>query len=277
VVEPKDGDTAKIPLADISAIILENPQISITASTLAICANSSIALFVCDSTHTPNGILTPLGTHSRHTKTTRAQLEWSEPFKKRCWQKIIKAKIKNQAKLLEKTDNLVAAKRLANIASKVTSGDNTNCEAQAAAVYFKNLFKNFSRNLNCVQNSALNYGYTILRGAVARSVAASGFVPAVGLFHNSELNSFNLADDILEPFRPFVDETVLNMFGAKTQETDLTKESRAELIALLGESCYIGAQHETILNAVYLVAKSLMSCSFEKNSDTILLPEFAKL
>lgn len=277
VVEPKESEPTKIPLSDISVVMIETPQCSISSALLSHIAAEGIALFACDATHTPNGLFAPFASHSRHTKTARAQASWSEPFKKRCWQKIIKAKIQNQAALLNITDKKESAKRLKNIAEKITSGDETNCEAQAASVYWRSLFDDFTRGGQCAQNSALNYGYAVLRGAIARSVSASGFIPAFGLYHDSELNAFNLADDLIEPFRPFVDALVWRRFGSEKNMDDLTKEDRIELAGLLGESCFVDDRHETMLNAADITAQSLMSCSFSKESKALILPTFAKL
>jgi CRISP-associated protein Cas1 len=277
VIEPKDGECAKLPLVDISVIMIETPQCSLSSALLSIVADEGIALFACDSTHIPNGLFAPFASHSRHTKTAKAQSLWSEPFRKRCWQKIVKAKIQNQAKLLEIADKKDSVRRLINIAGKVTSGDSANCEAQAAAVYWRSLFDDFVRGGLCVRNSALNYGYAILRGVIGRSLCASGFIPAFGLHHENDLNAFNLADDIIEPFRPFVDALVWRRFGAETRTDELSKDDRAELVTLLGESCFVGIRHESILNAADIVAQSLANCSFTKESQSLILPTFAKL
>lgn len=277
VVEPKDAEATRIPLMDISAIVIETPQCLLTSALLYRLADEGVALLSCDATHIPNGLFAPFASHSRHSKTARAQWVWSEPFRKRCWQKITKSKIENQAKVLELIGEKDGAKRLRNIASKTASGDSANCEAQAAGLYWQWLFDDFVRGGICTRNSALNYGYAILRGAVARSLCGSGFIPAFGLHHANELNAFNLADDIIEPFRPFVDMLVWRRFGRQKYMDELSRGDKAELVALLGDSCFVGYRHESILNAADIASQSLMKCSFEKDASQLLLPEFDRL
>ncbi len=223
----------------------------------------------------PNGLLAPFGTHSRHTKTARTQALWSEPFKKRIWQSIIKQKITNQAEVLHKTGSVQSANQLETIASNVTSGDVGNREAGAACVYWRGLFEDFTRGSICKRNSALNYGYAILRGAVARSICASGFVPALGVFHDNQLNAFNLADDIIEPFRPFVDMVVWELFRDEKESDILTRDDKMELTSILYSWCMIGSKNETIVNACDMVASSLASCTFAKEPRGLLLPKWS--
>lgn len=278
-IEPREGEAAMLPLSDISVVMIETPQCLVTSALLSAIADEGVALFACDASHTPNGLFAPFASHSRHTKAALLQVAWSEPFKKRCWQKIIEAKIKNQAKLLKHVGNDTAYKRLTNIASKVLSDDSTNCEAQAASVYWQSLFEGFRRGSQGedVRNSALNYGYAVLRGVIARSVAASGLIPAFGLHHKSELNAFNLADDMIEPFRPLVDMLVWEMYEKAGFDTNvvLTKDDKMELVRLLGEKCKINSQNETILNACDIAAQSLSSCGAAKSHTKLLLPTFS--
>lgn len=277
-IEPRDAETAMLPLSDISVVMIETPQCLLTSALLSALADEGVALFACDASHTPSGLFAPFATHSRHTKAALLQVSWGEPFKKRCWQKIIESKIKNQARLLKHTGDSAGHKRLVNIASKVLSDDSTNCEAQAASIYWKGLFTDFRRGSieDDIRNSALNYGYALLRGAIARSIAASGLIPAFGLHHKSELNAFNLADDLIEPFRPLVDMAVWGMYekAGFDKNTMLTKDDRMELVALLGERCKINTQNETILNACDITAQSLSSCGVAKSHTNLLLPTF---
>lgn len=258
-----------IPLDDIAVLILESPVINLTAALLSKIAEHNIAVFTIDENHLPNGVLNGFHRHSRVSKVVQMQITWKEPFKKRLRQIIVKNKINNQAFCLKKY-NPTVAKKLQDMAKKVTLGDEKNSEAIAAKIYFQTLFsKNFTRQQENLQNAALNYGYSILRGLVARSLVANGFLPCLGLFHCSELNAFNLADDVMEPFRPFVDKWVIEKIGREIKEEDLTILEKNEILKLLTEKVVIGIKEKLekiwLLNAVELVVTSLKSASLKKN------------
>ncbi len=276
ILQRKDQEDVRIPISDLASLIIETTQCTLTSSLLTKLSSESVVVYVCDETHTPNGLLMPFGTHSRHSKTVRHQVAWSEPFKKRIWQSIIKAKIYNQAKVLELAGADKSAMQLRAVASAVTSGDVGNREARAACIYWRGLFEDFMRGGLCKRNSALNYGYAIMRGAVARSISASGFIPALGIFHDNQLNAFNLADDIIEPFRPFVDMLIWNLFREEKEPDMLTKDDKTEIVSLLYSWCFIGGRNETIINACEVVSGSLMSCSFTKEAKGLLLPSWSE-
>lgn len=198
-----------IPLKDIENIIIDTPQVSLSSSLLSILAKYKIMLFSCDASHMPNGIFLPYIPHYRASKILGIQLSLTKKVKAILWQKIIKAKIANQIALLDKNP---IAKKLELFYKNVKMADLDNDEAKAAVLYFPAIFgKGFMRKDLCVINSALNYGYAIIRSVVARNLVASGFLPAVGIFHKNQFNSFNLADDLMEPYRVFVDSRVLSM------------------------------------------------------------------
>ena len=201
-----------IPLEDISSIVFETPQISISAKAMSMIADNKIVLYSCDDKHLPNGVFIPFASHSRSLKVIKNQLKMTEAFKKRCWQKIIVQKILNQAEVLRLSDKIKDYKYLENLSQKVNSGDTENKEAIAAKEYFNSLFGNkFNRNYDDIFNASLNYGYSIIRGAIARTIVSYGYIPSIGIHHKSELNSYNLVDDFIEPFRPIVDLWVKNM------------------------------------------------------------------
>lgn len=275
VISRKEQEDVHIPTSDLSSVVVETTQCTLTSSLLSKLSSAGVAVYICDDTHMPNGLLAPFGTHSRHTKTTRVQTAWSEPFKKRIWQSIIKSKITNQAEVLFMVGSVDSAKQLKSMASNVSSGDVGNREAQASCVYWRGLFDDFVRGGMCKRNSALNYGYAILRGAVARSICASGFTPALGVFHDNQLNAFNLADDVIEPFRPFVDMLVWELLKDDKEPGMLTRDDKMELASVLYRWCSIGGKNETIVNASDTVSSSLMSCSFAKNSKDLLLPSWS--
>lgn len=228
----QDAGTAKIPLEDISVLVIDQPQVTITAQLLSHLAAAQIATITVGSDHCPNGVLLPFVPHSRALKIMQAQLALSVPTQKRLWQHIIKQKIHNQAQVLERYGH-AEAETLRLLASRVRSGDTENHEAQAAKRYFSVVFgAGFIRAQERFYNAAINYGYACLRAAIARSLCAYGFLPAFGLHHCSELNTFNLADDLIEPFRPLLDAHVLKNFPKELAD-DLTPIHKATVVNIL--------------------------------------------
>lgn len=224
--------TAHVPFEDIAVIVLHHREITLTHPVLAACADYGISLFATGDNHQPNGVFLPYLPHSRATRMMRLQMKLDKPTGKRAWAEFIKIKIGNQAACL-KLCNAKDEDRLLSLARRVRSGDSENIEAQASAVYFRALFgANFDRAQARWINSALDYGYAIFRGTIARALVAHGFLPALGLFHRSEQNAFNLADDVIEPYRPIVDLHVAKHFSADDEET-LSPKHKADLVALL--------------------------------------------
>lgn len=169
-----------VPLEDVSAIVLESHQILITESLLSKFCENNIIVYICDSKHIPNGYVLPYYQHSRSLKILKEQIILSEPFKKRCWQKIIKQKITNQAYVLRCIGKYDIEEKMMKMVQNVDSGDSKNIEGQAAKLYFENLFtRGFNRNHDNIFNACLDYGYTIIRGAIARSVAQYGYIPCL--------------------------------------------------------------------------------------------------
>lgn len=201
-----------VAIEDISALLLESQQSTVTTAALSRLGQCGCAVFVCDEKHMPCAVLEPFGQNSRGYGMLKLQLGLGAVLKKQLWQQIVSAKISNQAKCLELCGKVAAAQGLASMAVRVSSGDSGNMEAAAAQRYFPALFGDgFTREEDCGINAALNYGYAILRGTIARNLSVYGFLPALGLHHRSELNNFNLADDLMEPFRPLVDLLVATL------------------------------------------------------------------
>lgn len=224
--------TAHVPFEDIAVIVLHHREITLTHPVLAACADYGISLFATGDNHQPNGVFLPYLPHSRATRMMRMQMRLDKPTGKRAWAEIIKIKIGNQAACL-KLCNAKDEDRLLSLARRVRSGDTENIEAQASAVYFRALFgANFDRAQARWINSALDYGYAIFRGTIARALVAHGFLPALGLFHHSEQNAFNLADDVIEPYRPIVDLHVAKHFPIGDEDA-LSPKHKADLVALL--------------------------------------------
>lgn len=275
--QPEEAEAVTLPLEDISAIILECKQVVITSSLISELVNYGIVLFSCDDSHMPSGVFTPFHQHSRYAEVSWLQIQATEPFKKRCWQKIIEYKIKNQASIL-KIKGCDNSDKLNALTSKVLSGDSTNVESHASRVYWQSLFEEFKRQGIDVRNSALNYGYAIIRGAIARYLVCAGFLPAFGLHHNNKLNAFNLADDLMEVLRPFVDDIVFDMFSNFTVDrsngltTILTSEERQLLIQVLTNNCLYKNETITILKACELICFSLANAIKQKDPDLLELP-----
>lgn len=261
-----------LPLEDIGSIILENMQINITNYLLSACSEYNITIYICDNHHKPSGILIPYYQHSRNTKISYAQIEAKEPLKKQIWQKIIKQKIKNQADVI---NLLFDNDELYSFVSKVNSGDTKNIEAYAAKIYWKLLFDNFKRHSECKYNSALDYGYAIIRGCISKYIAASGLIPCFGVHHKNELNSFNLTEDLIEPFRPFVDIMIADMEINKDE--NLTKEDKLYLISILNRQCQYKNEQITIQNACENVCKNFVNAILKNDIKYIELPEFIKI
>ena len=248
--EQESGEV-NLALEDIACVLLESPQIILTSALIAACADENIAIISCDETHTPNGLLTSFLPHSRQAGMVRAQIAWGKPFIKRLWQVLVRQKISNQAATLTLCG--IAHARLTKLVAEVDGGDSKNCEAQAARLYFNLLFDGVThdaikRHGEDLPNAALNYGYAIVRAAIARELVQFGFIPALGIHHCSELNAFNLADDLIEPFRPFVDAYVrLNGIGQRgdTIEQGLQLAERASLVQTLQLACLIGGARHT--------------------------------
>ena len=204
---PEDNkDTRTVPIEDVGILVLENQQITITNGLLSKLVKNKAAIINCDSFHLPISLLQPLVGHSEQTERFRHQINASEPLKKNLWQQTIAAKIKNQAIHLEQ--NQIPARKLHKWVNEVKSGDIENHESRAAVYYWQHIFRieHFTRGQHGEPpNNLLNYGYAILRALVARALVSSGMLPSVGIFHRNKYNAFCLADDIMEPYRVYVD------------------------------------------------------------------------
>jgi CRISP-associated protein Cas1 len=229
----QNGSAARVMLEDISVLVLDHPSISLTVPLLSACADRKIAVITVNTSHLPNGILLPYLPHSRALKVIQAQLNMTRPDKKKLWQRIVQFKIRNQAALLISCNKIDSGSRLKQLALNVRSGDPDNYEAQAAQLYFRGIFdKKFNRSQLRFYNAAINYCYAVIRGAIARTLVGYGFVTAFGLFHHSEQNNFNLADDLFEPYRPIVDASVINHYPEEP-DRDLEPADKGRLVAIL--------------------------------------------
>lgn len=277
-----------LPLEDIAVLILESPQILLSSTTLARLADQGACVFVCGPNHIPVFAGLPFGNHSRLTAVHRLQLGTSLPFRKRCWQRIVRAKIANQAECL-RISGREGADIISAMVETVRSGDAGNVESAAAREYFRRLFSpGFDRRIENGINSALNYGYAVIRAAVARALTAYGFLLTQGIHHSSELNAFNLADDFLEPFRPVVDLCVATNECFKELRSDLEntseqsnrilqKHHREQLARLLAVDVGIENERHSVLRATELVAASFGSACRRRDPKLIKLPSLVPL
>lgn len=239
VVKSRDDDKSLTrPIEDIGYIVIDNPMISITMPLLNELCKNNVAVIFCDEKQMPLSMLMPLEANSTLQESYRFQIEASAPLKKQMWKQLVEAKIKNQAALLERVGK--DGNELKPFFMNVKSGDSDNREGAAARVYWPRLFDDgFKRERGGVQpNVFLNYGYTVLRAAMARAIVGSGLFPAFGLFHRNRYNAFPLADDLMEPYRPFVDEIVHNL--DKDDGNGLDKQSKAKILRVLFADVKIG-------------------------------------
>lgn len=265
-VDFASGDSISLPLDNLSIVVLESLHITLSAALLQKMAANGIAVFVCNEAHTPNGVLLPFMQHFCTTKMAFQQIQWSAPFRSRIWQQIIKSKIKGQSAVLRQVGFTEAAEKLKLLAEYVLSGDSANREGQAAALYWRTLYgTTFTRDDTTPLNAALNYGYAILRGIIARDIAATGFIPCFGLHHNNQLNAFNLADDLIEPFRPLADILVYQLHQDQRLADGLTPDIKAELLNILTQDVAYNQQQKNLLAVTLDVCRSLASAVENKD------------
>jgi CRISP-associated protein Cas1 len=271
----KEQETKTAAIEDIGVIVLEHQQITITNGLLEKLTNNNVAVITCDQQHLPIGLLMPLSGNTLQTERFKNQINASLPLKKNLWQQTISAKILNQAGLLKEKG--IGTKNMEYWAKNVTSGDTQNHEARAAAYYWQNLIKveNFNRQQKGLPpNNLLNYGYAILRGITARALVSSGMLPTLGIFHRNKYNAYCLADDIMEPYRPFVDLIVCHIMETEDDINELTVNIKKELLSIPALDVMIDGNKSPLMVAMSRTTNSLHEC-FEGSSRKILYPIYA--
>jgi CRISPR-associated protein Cas1 len=268
VVEQEQA--ARVPFEDIAVIVLNHREITLTHPVLSACGEYGIGLFATGDNHQPSGVFLPFLQHSRATRMQRLQLDIDKPSVKRAWAEIVKVKIANQSACL-RLARLGDHERLESYSRRVRSGDTENMEAQASAYYFPQLFgSGFHRAQERWSNAALDYGYAVLRGAIARGLVAHGFLPSIGLFHRSEQNAFNLADDVIEPFRPLVDLYVIKQLNAEIDtDRELSPADKVALVGLLNVDVGMPRGVMSVLSAIEQSIASLVRV-YEGGGETLL-------
>jgi len=271
----KGKPPVKIPVEDIGVVIFDHYHITYTQSLVTKLLHNNVAMVTCNERHLPQGLMLNLEGNHIQTERFTAQINASVPLKKKLWQQTVKAKIRNQAKMLEsigaETENMKYWE------NSVTSGDTTNYEGRAAAYYWKCLFKdhisNFKRGrFEEEPNNLLNYGYAILRAVVARSLIASGLLPTLGIHHHNKYNAYCLADDIMEPYRPYVDSVVLKILESEDDIYDLSPALKKQLLQIPVVDIVIDGKKSPLMIGMQRTTASLNAC-FMGEQRKLIYPE----
>jgi CRISPR-associated protein Cas1 len=273
--EEEEEKLASVPIEDIGIVILDNQQVTITQAAICSLLDNNAAIISCSANHLPHGLFLPLVGNYVQTEKFTAQINASLPLKKQLWKQTVSCKIANQAALLE--INGRQAENMLAWVDEVASGDSKNLEARAAAYYWKTIFADnpgFIRDREGgYPNNLLNYGYAILRAITARSLVASGLLPTLGIHHHNRYNAYCLADDIMEPYRPFVDQIVLTLYSETEEDCELTTEIKKKFLEIPVMSVFIDGEESPLMNAMTRTTASLTRC-FLGEQRTILYPEF---
>lgn len=271
----KTETTRTIPIEDIGVVVLDNRQITITHGVLDALLDNNCAVITCNASHLPVGLLLPLSGNTVQSERFRDQISASLPLKKQLWQQTVQSKIHNQAIALRQIRNAEVRNMLA-WENEVRSGDPDNLEARAAAYYWRNMFpdiEGFTRDRDGFPpNNLLNYGYAILRAVVARSLVGSGLLPTLGIHHHNKYNAYCLADDVMEPYRPYVDQLVCDVVQKYGADTALTREIKQELLSIPVIDVTIGGKRSPLMIAATQTTASLYKC-FSGELRKIAYPE----
>ncbi len=272
-IEKENEPVQSTPIEDIGFLVLDNQRITLSMPLMNVLRENNTALIFCDTLHHPRSMLLNLDGNTIQNEIFREQINASEPLKKNLWKQCIEAKLRNQAAVLayvgSNGDDILSMSR------QVKSGDSDNREGYAARVYWTRLFGYDFRRLRegLPPNNMLNYGYAIIRAAVARALAGSGLLNTLGIHHRNRYNAFCLADDIMEAYRPFVDAVVHEMNATFPEQDDLTKEIKMELLAVLSCDCKMNDEIKPLMLAMQTTSASLAKC-YKGETRKLELPEF---
>lgn len=265
------------PIEDIGVVVLDNKRITITTGAIEALLENNCAVITCDNRGMPVGLMLPLCGNTTQSERFRHQIDASQPLKKQLWQQTIQCKINNQAVVLRASRD-VRVDCMKVWAKEVRSGDTDNHEGRAAAYYWKHLFGNhiegFTRDREgVVPNNLLNYGYAILRAIIARALVSSGLLPTLGIHHHNRYNAYCLADDIMEPYRPYVDEHIFQLIERKgLPSEELTREWKADLLSIPTLEVTIGGKRSPLMIAATQTTASLYKC-FSGEMRKLVYPE----
>ncbi|MDA3928949.1 MAG: type II CRISPR-associated endonuclease Cas1 [Prolixibacteraceae bacterium] len=276
VIDPENREElGSIPIEDIGVVILDNPQITFTHGLMEALLARNTVIVSCDEKHLPVGLMLPLVGHTLQSERFRYQIDASEPLKKNLWAQTIKSKIDNQAEVLRR--NGLDSLRLDALLPQIQSGDPDNIEGRAASVYWKLLFDGieFKRDrYGSFPNPHLNYCYAILRAIVARAIVSSGMLPTFGIFHRNKYNAYCLADDIMEPYRPFCDQLVYDMvLKSEINDDEITKEHKVKLLSIATVDIKIAGAKSPLMVGLNRTTASLFEC-YQGSRRKIVYPEF---
>lgn len=264
-----------IPVEDIGVVVLDNRRITITTGAMEALLANNCAIITCDSTDLPVGLMLPLCGNTTQSERFRTQIDASLPLKKQLWQQTVRQKILNQAAVLSKNTGAIV-KNMQVWANEVRSGDPDNLEARAAAYYWRNLFPTLPDFVRGREgdppNNLLNYGYAILRACVARGLVGSGLLPTLGIHHHNRYNAYCLADDIMEPYRPYVDDLVINIMQQYPDYSELTRSIKAALLTIPALDVVLDGKRSPLMIAVGQTTASLAKC-FNGELRKIAYPE----
>ena len=267
-----------IPIEDIGVVVLDNKRITITTGVMEALLENNAAVITCDSRSLPTVLLLPLCGNTLQNERFRDQLNASLPLRKQLWQQTVKTKISNQESVLRRNTN-AETNCMKVWSGEVRSGDPDNLEARAAAYYWRNIFPaipNFIRDRGeAPPNNLLNYGYAILRGIIARALVSTGLLPTIGIHHHNRYNAYCLADDIMEPYRPYVDELVIHIIKKYPDYSELTRELKAELLAIPLIDVTINEKRSPLMVAASQTTASLYRC-FSGESRIVSYPSMAQ-
>lgn len=276
LVIKSDSTERKIPVEDIGILIIDHYQISITHAVLHMLLENNAAVITCNDKHHPTGLLLNLDGHTLQSEKFKAQINASEPLKKQLWQQTIKAKIANQTAVLNTWE--IDSGFMNRCFQKILSGDTSNQEAQASKYYWNNLFNEeepyFTRERSGIYpNNFLNYGYAVLRATVARGLVSSGLLPTLGIHHSNKYNAYCLADDIMEPYRPYVDHLVKEIINEDPQEKEITTTIKRKLLEIPALNIEIDGKDSPLMVGLQRTTASLAAC-YEGELKKILYPNF---
>ena len=270
----KKEATKSFPIEDIGILVLDHKQITITQGLIGALLDNNVAVITCNETRHPSGLFLPLAGHTLQSERFKTQIDASVPLKKQLWQQIVSIKIINQATLLRRIG--IPVDNMLHWSNSVRSGDPDNFEGRAAAYYWKNFFPeelSFTRDRNGEPpNNLLNYGYAILRAVVARGLVSSGLLPTLGIHHRNKYNAYCLADDIMEPFRPYVDDIVRQIVMSGADYTELDKTLKQHLLGIPALDITIEGEKSPLMVGLQRTTSSLVKC-FEGDSRKLLYPE----
>lgn len=260
--EFKKAAVKRVPIEDIGIVILDQKQITITQGAIGALLDNNVAVITCDGRRMPAGLMLPLDCNTTQSERFRYQIEASLPLKKQLWQQTIQSKILNQAAVL--SDIGIECGNMRAWAKAVKSGDSDNLEGRAAAYYWQNIFGDivgFRRDRDGIPpNNLLNYGYAILRAVVARALVGSGLLPTLGIHHHNRYNAYCLADDIMEPYRPYVDKMVVGIVARGMDLTSLTTEVKRELLSIPVVDVIVNGRRSPLMIGVGMTTASLYKC-----------------